>query len=147
MAIMIRKAVLEDAAEIAVLFDAYRIWYHQDSDVEKAKQFLSDRLRNSESVIFMAEEENRMVGFTQLYPIFSSVSMCNAWLLNDLFVTETARGKGIASNLLNAARQLGCENNSKWLMLQTSCDNEAAQRLYEKSGWVKEKDFFYTLPL
>ncbi len=147
MSLLIRRGTAADVNNIAVLFDEYRVWYHQHSDIEKAKQFLNDRLSRNESVIFVAEDNGKLVGFTQLYPIFSSVSMSNAWLLNDMFVSRNERGKGIASNLLNAARQLGCENGSKWLMLQTSCDNDAAQRLYEKNGWVKETDFFYRIDL
>jgi GNAT superfamily N-acetyltransferase len=147
MSLLIRKATIEDVHGVAELFDAYRVWYHQDSDIEKARHFLSERLCNGQSIIFIAEHNGRIVGFTQLYPIFSSVSMSNAWLLNDLFVVEEERGKGIASNLLNAARQHGCETSSKWLMLQTACDNAAAQALYEKNGWRKETDHFYVLDL
>jgi GNAT superfamily N-acetyltransferase len=145
MSLLIRKATIEDIDGLAALFDSYRVWYHQHSDLSKAKQFLTDRLRNSESVVFIAEHDGEIVGFTQLYPIFSSVSMSRTWLLNDLFVSEGERGKGIASNLLNAARQHGCETNSKWLMLQTGCDNAAAQALYEKNGWRKETDQLYLL--
>ncbi|MCE3283069.1 MAG: family N-acetyltransferase [Chitinophagaceae bacterium] len=147
MSLLIRKASPSDANAIAELFDAYRVWYHQSADLSKARQFISDRLENEESVIFVAEHDGRLVGFTQLYPIFSSVSMSKAWLLNDLFVAANERGKGIASNLLNAARQHGCETGSKWLMLQTSCDNLAAQALYEKTGWRRETDQFYMLDL
>lgn len=147
MSLLIRKATIEDIDGVAVLFDAYRVWYHQTPDPEKAKQFLSDRFRNAESVVFVAEHDEKLVGFTQLYRIFSSVSMSNAWLLNDLFVIDGERGKGIASGLLNAARQHGCETGSKWLMLQTACDNTAAQSLYEKNGWRKETDHFYMLDL
>jgi GNAT superfamily N-acetyltransferase len=147
MPLLIRRATVNDVNKVAVLFDEYRVWYHQHSDINTAKQFLNDRLSNAQSVIFVAEDDGKLVGFTQLYPIFSSVSMTKAWLLNDLFVSRIERGKGIASNLLNAARQLGWENGSKWLMLQTSCDNDAAQQLYEKGGWVKETDYFYRLDL
>jgi ribosomal protein S18 acetylase RimI-like enzyme len=147
MSLLIRKATIEDIDGVAVLFDAYRAWYHQQPDLERAKQFLSDRFRNAESVVFVAEHNGTFVGFTQLYRIFSSVSMRNAWLLNDLFIIESERRKGIASNLLNAARQHGCETGSKWLMLQTACDNTAAQALYEKNGWRKETDHFYMLDL
>lgn len=147
MATIIRKATLQDIGGITELFDAYRVWYHQVSDKEKARNFLTERLRNGQSVIFVAEENGRLIGFTQLYPIFSSVSMTNAWLLNDLFVAEEARGRGIASNLLQAARQHGCETGSRWLMLQTACDNLPAQALYEKAGWRKETDHFYMLDL
>src|SRR5687768_17229213 len=145
MAVLIRKATIEDVDAVADLFDAYRMWYHQASDIDRAKQFLTDRFRNAESVVFVAEESGKLIGFTQLYPIFSSVSMMRTWLLNDLFVAEDHRGKGIASNLLNAAKQHGCETGSKWLMLQTSCDNHAAQALYEKTGWRKETDHFYVV--
>lgn len=147
MSVLIRKAGLEDIEGLSRLFDAYRVWYHQTPDIDTARSFLSDRLRNNESVVFVAEVDGELVGFTQLYPIFSSVSMARAWLLNDLFVDEKARGKGIASNLLQVAKQFGCETGSKWLMLQTSCDNFAAQALYEKKGWRKETDHFYMLDL
>ena len=147
MSLLIRKATIHDANDVALLFDAYRVWYHQESNINKATEFLAERLQNDQSVIFVAEEEGKLIGFTQLYPIFSSVSMSKTWLLNDLFVAESHRGKGIASNLLNAARKHGCETGSKWLMLQTSCDNAAAQALYEKTGWRKETDLFYMLDL
>jgi GNAT superfamily N-acetyltransferase len=147
MSLLIRKATAADVDAVAELFDAYRVWYYQTSDIESARQFLDDRFSNEESVVFVAEHDGKLVGFTQLYPIFSSVSMSKAWLLNDLFVIDEERGKGIASNLLNAARQHGCETNSKWLLLQTGCDNAAAQALYEKNGWRKETDHFYMLDL
>ena len=88
------------------------------------------------------------MGFTQLYPIFSSVGMKRCWLLNDLFVLDTVRGKGIATALLDAAKAFGLETQSRWLMLQTAYDNHAAQALYEKSGWTKDEDYYvynYTL--
>jgi len=147
MSLLIRKATIKDIEGVALLFDAYRVWYHQASDIEKAKQFLEERLRNEQSVIFVAAQDGKLIGFTQLYPIFSSVSMSKAWLLNDLFVAANERGRGIASGLLNAARQHGRETGAKWLMLQTSCDNHAAQALYEKTGWRKETDHFYMLDL
>jgi GNAT superfamily N-acetyltransferase len=100
---------------------------------------------HNESVILVAGENNQPVGFTQLYPIFSSVSMCRAWLLNDLFVTPAYRGRGIAASLLDAAKELARTTPAKWLLLQTGRDNTTAQRLYEKMGWQKESDLFYRL--
>jgi GNAT superfamily N-acetyltransferase len=145
--IVIRKATIEHASVVASLFDMYRVWYHQLSDIEAANDFIEDRITNNESVIFIAFISNKAVGFTQLYPIFTSVGMKKTWLLNDLFVTEEARCKGVAKALLDKATELGKETQSKWLMLQTSNDNYLAQQLYEKSGWIRETDVFYTLPL
>ena len=91
----------------------------------------------------MAEERDELIGFTQLFPIFSSVSMKRTWLLNDLYVNEKSRGIGAATKLLDAAKEFGAETNSKWLLLQTSADNYTAQNVYEKNGWIKETDIFY----
>ena len=140
---IIRRAKKKDIDKLSVLFDKYRIFYKQQSDVDNAKLFLKKRMKRKESVIFVAEERKELIGFTQLFPIFSSVSMKRTWLLNDLYVNEKARGMGAGTKLLNAAREFGKETNSKWLLLQTAADNFTAQKVYEKNGWVKETDFFY----
>ena len=100
-------------------------------------------MKRKESVIFVAEERKELIGFTQLFPIFSSVSMKRTWLLNDLYVNEKSRGMGTATKLLDATKEFGRETNSKWLLLQTSADNFTAQKVYEKNGWIKETDLFY----
>jgi GNAT superfamily N-acetyltransferase len=140
---MIRRAKKKDIEDLSILFDKYRIFYKQRSDVEKARSFLKKRMKRKESVLFVAEERDELIGFTQLFPIFSSVSMKRTWLLNDLFVNEKSRGIGAATKLLDAAKEFGAETNSKWLLLQTAADNFTAQKVYEKNGWVKETDFFY----
>ena len=143
MNVSVRKASVEDASIVAVLFNAYRVWYHQPSDIVTANYFVAERLRNNESVIFLAYINDQAIGFTQLYPIFTSVGMQRAYLLNDLFVDASARGNGVATALLNAAKAFAKAHSSKWLMLQTSHDNYAAQALYEKDGWEKERDLLY----
>jgi len=140
---IIRRAKKKDINQLSVLLDKYRIFYKQKSDVDNAKSFLKKRMKRKESVIFVAEERKELIGFTQLFPIFSSVSMTRTWLLNDLYVNEKARGMGAATKLLEAAKQFGIETESKWLILQTAADNFTAQKVYEKNGWVKETDFFY----
>ncbi|MEO6314803.1 MAG: GNAT family N-acetyltransferase [Chitinophagaceae bacterium] len=145
--ITVRKAGKEDIEAVTVLFDLYRTWYHQPSDIMAAKKFLLQRMEKNQSVIFVAEQDQKLVGFTQLYPIFSSVSLQETWLLNDLYVHATVRKQGVAAQLLQAARTHGLETNSKWLMLQTGNDNYTAQSVYEKNGWKKISDYFYELPL
>jgi GNAT superfamily N-acetyltransferase len=147
MLVEIKKAVPADVKQIVPLFDAYRVFYKQPSDEKAAADFLYQRLRNNESVIFIAFIENTAVGFCQLFPIFSSVGLKRAWLLNDLYVNETARGKGIAAALLEEAKKFGIENNAGWLLLQTGADNVTAQSVYEKNGWNRVGDYFYELPL
>lgn len=113
---IIRRAKKKDIDQLSVLFDKYRIFYKQQPGISLAKSFLKKRMKKKESVIFVAEERNELIGFTQLFPIFSSVSMKRTWLLNDLYVNEKSRGIGAATALLNAAKEFGAETKSKWLL-------------------------------
>lgn len=141
--IVISKATLSDLESLVPLFDAYRQFYQQASDPEGARAFLTARLEQEESVVFLAFDKGRAVGFTQLYPQFSSVGMDRNWLLNDLYVDESARKRGVASRLLEAARAWGRETAARWLVLETAVDNYAAQALYEKAGWQRVEEVFY----
>ncbi len=145
--INIRPATIADLEPLAILFDGYRVFYKQDSDIDAAIKFLKDRIEKEESVIFVAEEENELLGFTQLFPLFSSVGMKRTWLLNDLYVATKARKKGIASGLLQKSKEFGTITNSRWLLLQTSEDNYTAQSVYEANGWQRVKDYFYEMPI
>ena len=141
----IRQATINDLEKIAILFDKYRIFYGQTSDVERASSFLFDRFEHGESVIFIAEQRqaNMLAGFTQLYPVFSSVSMKRLWVLNDLFVDEMYRKQGIANRLLDAAKAFAVHTKAKGIELSTATDNYQAQKLYEKMGYVKDEAFFH----
>jgi GNAT superfamily N-acetyltransferase len=131
---------LETCPEIANLFDSYRIFYGQPSNIEAAKVYIAERLDRKESIILVAFDNETAVGFTQLYPSFSSVSMKPLYILNDLFVTEEKRGLGIGEALLDAAENLGKALAWKGMVLETAQDNPA-QKLYERKGWVEDKDY------
>lgn len=147
MQIQIKKALLKDIQSIAPLFDAYRMFYGQISDVQAAHDFLEARLSNNQSTIFIALSGEDIVGFTQLYPIFSSVSLKNTWLLNDLFVDGKSRRQGVAAALLNKAKEFGKATEAKWLLLETGEENFSAQKLYEQNGWIKQTGIFYQFAL
>lgn len=109
----IRQAKTSDAAAIAPLFNQYREFYKQASDLKGAEAFLRARLENDESIILTAEENGEFIGFTQLYPTFSSVAMKRIYILNDLFVAPHARTKGAGGQLLSAAKDFAAENGAK----------------------------------
>lgn len=147
--IAIVQATLEHFDRVATLFDGYRQFYEQTPDLDGARAFIRERITRGESVIFLALGNNGAgLGFTQLYPTFTSVGMRRAWLLNDLFVAEEARGQGVAEALLQRAREFGISTNAKYLMLETAMTNTPAQRLYERLGWQRDAEhYFYTLGL
>ena len=146
---VIRQATIADFDSLVPLFDAYRQFYRKPSDVALAKQFLLERFEHNESIIFIAIDKNgAAVGFTQLFPSFSSVSAARIFILNDLFVSEGTRRKGVAAALLRAAKDFGQMTGAVRLTLSTEVTNSGAQALYELQGWLRQADFHvYNLPL
>jgi GNAT superfamily N-acetyltransferase len=138
---LVRRAGLADIGDLAPLFDDYRQFYGQRSDLAAARAFLSERLRRDESVIFIASADDVALGFTQLYPSFSSVSVKRLWILNDLFVSPAARRGGVGRRLLERAREWAVETGAKGLTLTTALTNSAARSLYESCGWRLDDEF------
>jgi len=131
----LRRATVKDVDAIAPLFDRYRQFYEQTPDAAKAREFIQARLSADESVIFIAEDQGQVLGFTQLFPSFSSVGAARAWILNDLYVLPEARRQGVARALLDAAADFGRSTGAARLELETDHDNRSAQALYRHMGW------------
>lgn len=141
MAMRIRVASIHDLDAVAVLFDQYRQFYEKASDLNTARVFLKERMEKKESVIFVAEKDGKLIGFTQLYPMFSSNMMKTQWILNDLFVESNERKSGAGEKLMKEAMAFGVKDGSRGLSFQTAVTNAPAQRLYEKLGWKKNETF------
>lgn len=132
---MTRKAEIKDVKQLAELFDQYRIFYHKDSDIPVAEKFLTERLQNKDSEIFVAENDGKLVGFVQLYPLFSSTRMKRYWLLNDLFVNENFRGKGFSKQLIFEAQEMAKTSNACGILLETGKSNDIGNQLYPSCGF------------
>lgn len=140
----IRKINFNDIEQLSNLFDKYRIFYEKESNIEGAKIFLFERIQNKESEIIVAEnEKNELVGFVQLYPIFSSTKMKRLWLLNDLFVDDLYRGRGVSVLLINKAKKMCEETNACGLVLETSKTNSIGNRLYPKMDFILDTEHNY----
>jgi ribosomal protein S18 acetylase RimI-like enzyme len=139
-----------DLGAVSRLFDAYRVFYEQPSDPQGARDFLRARAEARQSELFLARDAatGDVLGFTQLYPSFSSVSMRAVWVLNDLFVDPAARRRGVARTLMEAAREFARSSGALRLVLETAEDNVQAQALYESLGYRREAGTrHYVLPL
>ena len=140
--IVTRQAILADLEAVVPLFDAYRQFYQQASDLTAARTFLRDRFQHGESVIILAWDGNEPVGFTQLYPSFSSVSMARTFVLNDLFVAPSHRRLGVGALLLQAAVAHGQALGAVRMSLTTNIANTNAQAVYEAQGWQRDNAFY-----
>lgn len=145
MSVAIRGIDESDLDRVAPLFDAYRQFYAQPADLARARTWLRERLQRDESVILLAERDGEAVGFTQLYPMFSSVRTARIWILNDLYVDASARRGGVARALLDAAAAFARDAGAARLVLETGRDNLAARALYRAAGWSEDDSQWYSL--
>ncbi|QHD01868.1 GNAT family N-acetyltransferase [Pseudomonas sp. S04] len=149
MTLELLRADASRVDQVAGLFDAYRGFYGQPANLPQSRQFLAERLARDESVIFYVQDASgQALGFVQLYPSFSSIDAHRTWLLSDLFTASQARGRGVGSLLMNAAREFAVATGAKGLVLETATDNHIAQRLYESLGYVRDPGYYtYCLDL
>lgn len=130
-----RKATLSDLPQLVELFDQYRIFYHKESDLPAAESFLKERIDNKDSELFVAEENGKLAGFVQLYPIFSSTRMQRYWLLNDLYVNIEYRGKGYSKELIEESKALCRSSKACGILLETGKSNDIGNQLYPSCGF------------
>lgn len=146
-------ATLNDVERLAPLFDAYRQFYDKPANLELSQALLKARLQADESKVVLAlDDELGVVGFMQFYPLFDSladhISAAKVMLLNDLFVTPQARGRGVAAALLAFAKEWAQQEGFAYLFLETAKTNLTAQKLYAAQGWVRDEVFLvYRLTL
>ena len=139
---IVRQAVFSDLVELAELFDQYRVFQGKDSDLSAGRAFLQARFNYGDSVVFIAHESLAPLGFAQLYPSYSSTSLARVFILNDLFVHEKGRRKGVASKLLAAVEGYAWSHGAARVTLNVAKENESGQALYERQGWSKDAEFF-----
>ena len=147
MPLTTRRATRADLDAIVPLFDAYRGFYGQPSDPERARAWLDERMRRDESAVLVAERDGTVVGFVQLYPMFSSVRTARTWILNDLYVDAAARRGGAARALLDAATAFARDQGAGGISLETTRDNAPARALYRSAGWDEDATQWYSRSL
>ncbi|MEZ4332247.1 MAG: GNAT family N-acetyltransferase [Myxococcota bacterium] len=139
---VIHQATIVDLDAIVPLFDADRRFYGRESDPAGARSFLRDRFEHRQSVLFLARADaGAAVGFTQLYPSFSSTALARIFVLNDLFVAPGARRRRVGTLLLDAADGYAAAVGAVRLTLSTAVDNRDAQALDRANGWQRDEQF------
>jgi GNAT superfamily N-acetyltransferase len=142
MSITVRQAVLSDLDELTALFNQYREFQGRAPDLPGARSFLQARFDHGESVLFIAQLGQAPIGFTQIYPSFSSVSLARVFILNDLFVLASVRRKGVASKLLAAVESYAWSLGAARVTLNVDKNNKQGQALYETEGWSQDQQFY-----
>ncbi|MDD8057839.1 MULTISPECIES: GNAT family N-acetyltransferase [Shewanella] len=102
----IRLASSTDLAPLSQLFDLYRQQLNQPADYSACHAFLSHRLAENDTMIFVCIKDDVMVGFTQLYPSFSSLLLSPVWYLEDVYVVPEYQQTDVAELMYQKAEQL-----------------------------------------
>jgi GNAT superfamily N-acetyltransferase len=144
--IEIRPARLEEADELLPLMRAYCDFYESSPPdqgvLEMARTLISDP---SQGVVFIAREGERAVGFATLDWKWSMLKGAKIGFLEDLYVLEELRGRGIADALIavcaERCRELGMPA-MQWL---TQPHNRRAQAVYDRTGAPAETLVEYDL--
>ena len=140
---VIKAATTEDSTALTRLYIAYRVFYGEDPEEERAAAFILDRLRQSSGRYFLAWNGRDAIGFMHLMPSTNTLAMRPIWLLEDLYVDVAARGQGVATALLSHAEAFAQSSGAERLTLATAHDNLTAQHIYEKLGYARDSHFLY----
>ncbi|MDB6050563.1 MAG: family acetyltransferase [Pseudomonas sp.] len=145
------QATLDHLDLLTPLFVKYREFYGELSYPESSKAFLEKRLRRKESVVYLAlpdDDDKKLLGFCQLYPSYSSLSLKRVWILNDIYVAEDARRQLVADHLLKVAKKMAKDTQAVRMRVLTSSNNEVARKTYESIGFKVDTQFInYVLPI
>jgi len=145
------QATLEHLDLLTPLFVKYREFYGELPFPDSSRTFLEKRLSREESVIYLAlpdDDDSKLLGFCQLYPSYSSLSLKRVWILNDIYVAEDARRQLVADHLMQKAKKMARETQAVRMRVSTSANNEVAQKVYESIGFREDTQFKnYTLPI
>jgi GNAT superfamily N-acetyltransferase len=144
MSASITRATAADVAAIAPLFDAYRAFFTGGNRLGESRSFLEERIARDESIVFLAREESEdgeAVGFVQLYPLWSSWYCRRIWFLSDLYVTESARKRGIGRQLVERVIDYARETNAASVMVELPRREPHLEEFYRRLGFVRDAVF------
>ena len=129
--------------QVGELFDLYRQFYKYESNLIESTNYIKDRIKNNESIIFIAiNDANEAIGFVQLYETFGSLDLGKIIILYDLYVKKNHRKNNIGKQLMIRSHEYAKKINAKRIQLSTATDNFIGQSLYESLGYIKDIDFY-----
>lgn len=137
----------EEFEELLPLIAAYQRFYGvKEIDDDRNRSFFRRFLAPSEDGLLLGARENaRLVGYACLYWHFSSTKAAETVLMNDLYVDESTRGRGVGRALIEATAEVARERGAPSIEWSTAPDNHSAQRLYDSTGAERSEWLSYEL--
>ena len=107
------------------------------------KKDLEAIVNSSSTLLFIAEENNEILGTMTL--VLNKIPTGDKVWIEDVVVDKSTRGKGVGKALIETAIEYATKNNIKKINLTSSPDRVAANKLYQKLGFVKRETNVYRL--
>jgi GNAT superfamily N-acetyltransferase len=144
----IRTVTGADLDDLLVLVRDYCEFYEvspADDDLRAISRALIDDPEGEGIQLIARDAEGHAVGFATVYWSWSTLAACPIGIMYDLFVAESARGEGLAEQLIDACRAYCSRRGAKQLTWQTALDNHRAQAVYDRVGATQERWLDYWL--
>ena len=139
MTVTVRQIEIQDKASWQELYVAY-LKFYESEPVESSTELLWNRLTKGEPAVqgLVAVSNGEVVGIAHFHYQLSTWSDTFHCYLEDLYVAEDARGKGVASALIAAVEDLAIQNKCSELFWITKENNTVARKLYEQVATLSD---------
>jgi GNAT superfamily N-acetyltransferase len=145
----IARAGTADLDDLLALMRAYCDFYEvspSDEDLLTISRALIEDPECEGLQLLARDPGGQSAGFATVYWTWSTTSACRIGIMNDLFVAESARGQGLADELIKACQAECARHGARRLTWQTASDNHRAQAVYDRVGGTREQWIDYWLP-
>jgi GNAT superfamily N-acetyltransferase len=146
--VSISRVALADLDDLLPLVRGYCEFYEvapTDEDLRALSRALIEDPEHEGLQLLARDSEGRAVGFATVYWSWSTTAACRIGVMNDLFVSESARGLGLADRLIEACRGECARRGARHLAWQTAPDNLRAQAVYDRVGATRQQWIDYVL--
>jgi len=143
--LIIRELKPDDHAQWLALWEGYNAFYGRDGTTALAPEITEETWRrffdpDEPMHALVAEQDGELIGLAHFLFHRSTTSIARTCYLQDLFTSEAARGRGVATALVERAADEARAKGSQRLYWQTHETNERARKLYdriaERSGFI-----------
>jgi GNAT superfamily N-acetyltransferase len=132
----------DDLEELLPLVRGYCDFYKvspSDEELLALSRALIDDPEREGLQLIARDGAGRAIGFATIYWSWSTSDASRLGVMNDLFVSEAARGTGAAEALIDACRDECARRGIGRLSWQTAPDNHRAQAVYDRVGATREQ--------
>lgn len=132
----IRKAQQRDIYQLNRLMQAYIVDFYKypRPQEESLLALIEILLQGKEGIQFVAEQDDKLIGFATLYFSYSTIQAKKIVIMNDLYVVEDMRGHQVGSGLFQACHNYQLTHHYASMLWETASSNHRAQSFYEKMG-------------